>query len=61
MTKAFQSNETNTIAPLKYIEVIFTIIIGVFWFEEIYNLYTLFGISLILFGLVYNIYIKRKI
>ncbi|MGB0880545.1 MAG: DMT family transporter [Polaribacter sp.] len=61
MTKAFQSNQTNIIAPLKYLEIVFTIILGVFWFEEIYNFYTLLGISLILLGLVYNIYIKRKL
>jgi len=61
MTKAFQTNETNTIAPLKYLEVIFTLLIGVFWFQEIYNLYTLLGISLILLGLVYNLYLKSNL
>ena len=60
MTKAFQSHETNVIAPLKYLEVIFTILIGVFWFGEIYNLGTLLGVFLILLSLVYNIYLKRK-
>lgn len=61
MTRAFQSNETNIIAPLKYLEVVFTLIIGIFWFEEVYNIYTLLGISLVLLGLVYNIYLKRKL
>nr|WP_111706752.1 DMT family transporter [Lutibacter citreus] len=60
MTKAFQSHETNVIAPLKYLEVVFMIIIGAFWFDEIYNLWTLLGVFLILIGLVYNIYLKRK-
>ncbi|MGJ8743471.1 DMT family transporter [Polaribacter sp.] len=60
MTKAFQSHETNVIAPLKYLEVVFMIIIGAIWFGEIYNLWTLFGIFLILMGLVYNIYIKQQ-
>jgi drug/metabolite transporter (DMT)-like permease len=60
MTKAFQSNETNAIAPLKYLEAIFTIIIGATWFGEVYNLWTLFGILLILLGLVYNLYLKIK-
>lgn len=60
MTKAFQSQETSVIAPLKYLEVVFTIIIGVFWFEEVYNLYTLLGVFLILLGLIYNIYIKNS-
>lgn len=60
MTKAFQSDETSVIAPLKYLEVIFTIIIGVFWFGDIYNIWTLLGIFLIFVGLIYNIYLKRK-
>ena len=60
MTKAFQSQETSLIAPLKYLEVVFMIIIGVAWFDEIYNLWTLVGIFLILLGLLYNIYIKNR-
>ena len=60
MTKALQLYETNVIAPLKYLEVIFMIIIGAVWFDEIYNLWTLFGVILIVSGLVYNIYLKRK-
>jgi drug/metabolite transporter (DMT)-like permease len=60
MTKALQSHETNVIAPLKYLEVVFMIIIGAFWFDEIYNLWTLLGIFLIMFGLLYNIYLKQK-
>ena len=60
MTKAFQADETSVVAPLQYLEVFFTIIIGAFWFGEIYNGYTLLGISLIIFGLIYNIYLKNK-
>lgn len=60
MTKAFQSQDTSFVAPLKYLEVIVTIIIGAFWFDEIYNLWTLLGVFLILLGLVYNIYLKNK-
>ncbi|MEJ6674993.1 MAG: DMT family transporter [Polaribacter sp.] len=60
MTKALQSQETSLIAPLKYLEVIFMIIIGATWFGEIYSFWTLFGIFLILLGLVYNVYFKIK-
>ncbi len=60
MTKAFQTEETNLVAPIKYLEVIFTIIIGTFWFGDIYKGWTLMGILLILSGLIYDIYIKRK-
>ncbi|WP_231963660.1 DMT family transporter [Polaribacter sp. KT 15] len=61
MTKAFQSNETNLVAPLKYLEVIAMIVIGSIWFDEVYNLWSLLGVFLILVGLIYNIYLKRKI
>lgn len=60
MTKAFQVGEVNQIAPLKYIEVIFTMLIGVIWLNEIYSLMSLFGVSLILLGLILNFLIKRK-
>lgn len=60
MTKAFQFQETSIIAPLKYLEVIFTIIIGAFWFGEIYNFWTILGVLLILLGLVYNISLSKK-
>ena len=60
MTKAFQAEETNLVAPIKYLEVVVTIIIGNFWFGDVYNGWTLLGILLILSGLIYNIYLKRK-
>jgi drug/metabolite transporter (DMT)-like permease len=60
MTKAFQAQETNLIAPIKYLEVVITIFIGAFWFGEIYNLWTIFGILLIVSGLIYNIYVKQN-
>jgi len=61
MTKAFQAQETSVIAPLKYLEVVFMIIIGASWFGEVYNLWTLLGVFLILIGLLYNIYLKRDV
>ncbi|ANW97134.1 multidrug transporter [Wenyingzhuangia fucanilytica] len=60
LTKAFQSYETNVIAPLKYLEVVFMILIGTFWYKETYNLWTLLGVLLIMVSLIYNVYLKRK-
>jgi len=60
MTKAFQNNETNFVAPLKYLEVIFTIIFGVLFFNEYYSLLNILGVFFIISGLMYNIYLKRK-
>ena len=59
MTKAMQVGETNVIAPFKYLEVIFTIIIGLIWFKEVYTLWSLIGILLIILGLTLNITIKK--
>lgn len=60
MTKAFQSASTNLVAPLKYVEVIFTILFGVALFGEIYTFWSLLGIALIITGLVLNVLYKAK-
>jgi len=60
MTKAFQIATTNQVAPLKYIEVIFTVLLGIFWFGEIYTLWSILGIFLIIAGLILNVLYKRK-
>lgn len=60
MTKAMQVGETNQIAPLKYLEVIFTIIIGLVWFKEVYTIWSFVGILLIISGLTMNVVSKKK-
>jgi len=60
MTKAFQMASTSQVAPLKYIEVVFTLIFGTFIFGEIYTFWSLLGIGLIIGGLVLNILYKEK-
>lgn len=60
MTKALQSSEINQIAPLKYIEVIFTMIIGAIWLQETYSLLSLFAILLIVIGLILNVMVKQS-
>ena len=60
MTKAFQIASTNQVAPLKYLEVIFTLLIGVLLFSEVYTLYSLLGITMIIFGLILNAMYKGK-
>jgi drug/metabolite transporter (DMT)-like permease len=59
MTKAMQVGETNQVAPLKYLEVAFTIIIGLAWFNEVYNIWSLVGILLIVIGLTLNVTVKK--
>ena len=60
LTKAFQSYETSVIAPFKYLEVIFTMLIGMFWFQEAYNWWTVLGICLIFLGLSYNLFLNKS-
>ena len=59
MTRAFQIAKTNLVAPLKYIEVIFTISIGVLWFHEAYTIYSFIGLFMIISALVLNTLVKK--
>lgn len=60
MTKAFQIASTNQVAPLKYIEVIFTVLFGIFIFNEVYTFWSILGIVLIIGGLILNVLYKAK-
>jgi drug/metabolite transporter (DMT)-like permease len=61
MTKALQMVETNLIAPIKYIEVIFVVIVGVTFLDERYSLWSLAGMLLIILSLSLNIWYKNKL
>ncbi|GGZ69245.1 DMT transporter permease [Algibacter mikhailovii] len=58
MTKAFQVASTNQVAPLKYLEVVFTVLLGVFIFAEIYTVWSLLGIATIITALILNALFK---
>ena len=60
MTRAFQMGETNIIAPLKYVEVVFAIIVGVGFLGETYSVWSFVGMFLIIGGLLLNIWYKSK-
>jgi drug/metabolite transporter (DMT)-like permease len=60
MTKSFQNSKVNLVAPIKYLEVILAIIIGFFYFDENYTIYTLIGVILILIGIFCNFYFRSK-
>ena len=59
MTKAFQAAATNRVAPIKYTEVIFTILIGVFWFQDNYSIWSFLGLFLIIGALIANTLVKK--
>ncbi len=60
MTKAFQMASTSHVAPLKYIEVVFTVLFGLMLFGEVYTFWSLLGIALIIGGLILNVSYKPK-
>ena len=60
MTKAFQFGQAYMVAPFKYVEVVFTLSLGVFYFEEVYTFWSLFGTTLVIVSLTLNVIYKSK-
>jgi drug/metabolite transporter (DMT)-like permease len=60
LTKSFQLAETSTVAPLKYMELIYALLFGFFLFGETYGVWSIIGMFLVVFGILLNILIKRK-
>ncbi len=61
MTKAFQMGPAYKIAPFKFVEVIFSLAFGVIVLLDVYTLYSLLGMALIILGLALNgMYKNRK-
>lgn len=58
MTKAFQNGEAHMVAPFKYVEVVFTLLFGIFVLTETYDFLHLFGTFLVILGLVLNVLYK---
>ena len=59
MTKAFQTEETSVLAPFKYMELVWALILGYIIFGETYHLLPMLGIVFILLGMLLNIYGKK--
>lgn len=60
MTVAFRSEEASVLAPFKYLELVYALLIGLFFFGETYKLMALLGISLIIGGMIMNVVAKKK-
>lgn len=61
MTIAFQIASTTQVAPLAYLEVIFTVLLGILWFSDSYTYLAVLGILLVLTGLLCNLYYKSRV
>lgn len=60
MTKGIQSDSAGNIMTYKYIGVVFAFIYGYFIFEETYSFLSVFGIFLLLSGVILNAAFKNK-
>ncbi|PHN06865.1 EamA family transporter [Flavilitoribacter nigricans DSM 23189 = NBRC 102662] len=60
MTKAYQVATVGTVAPMKYLEAIFALLIGWIWFGETYGPGSLLGIALVIGGMLLNIFGTRR-
>ncbi len=60
MTKAFQIGPAYKIAPYKFVEVIFSLAFGILVFMDVYTFYSLFGMAMIILGLIMNEVFKKR-
>lgn len=60
LTKSFQLAEASTVAPLKYMELVYALIFGFFLFSETYGFWPIIGMVLVVLGMLLNILIKKK-
>lgn len=60
LTRSFQLADTATVAPIKYMELVYALILGYVLFNETYTFWPLFGMSILIFGMVLNVWVKRK-
>lgn len=60
MTYAFKLEETSIVAPFKYMELVWVLIISYFIFGEKHSLEAFLGMVLIVAGMLLNVYFKSK-
>lgn len=60
MTQAFKLEETSTLAPFKYLELVYAVIIGYLFLGEVYSLGAILSMGLIIFGMIFNVLLKAK-
>lgn len=60
LTRAFQLADTNTVAPIKYMELVYALIFGFFLFDETYAWLPVMGMCLVVAGMLLNVWVKQK-
>jgi drug/metabolite transporter (DMT)-like permease len=61
MTKAYQTSEVNTVAPLKYFGVLFALTWDIFLFGFLPNSVMILGIVLVILGVLLNLRFKAQL
>lgn len=59
MTRSFQLEAASRVAPIKYMELVYSLIIGFFWFGEGYTILAFIGILMILGSMMLNLMFKH--
>ncbi len=59
MTRSFQREKASRVAPFKYMEVTYALLIGLVFFEESYPILSLLGILLIIIAMLGNLLLRR--
>lgn len=59
MTRAFSLEEASVLAPFKYMEIVYALIMGLVFFGEGYTLFSFAGIVLIISGMILNVSVKK--
>lgn len=60
MTRSLQTAETNIVTPIKYMEVVLTLLASWIVFDEFQTPWTLAAMALIILSLLANIYVKSR-
>jgi drug/metabolite transporter (DMT)-like permease len=58
MTQAFQMESASRMAPIKYMELVYSLIIGLIWFGESYTILAFLGMLLIMGSMLVNLKYK---
>jgi drug/metabolite transporter (DMT)-like permease len=61
MTRAYQHAEISKVAIINYTEVLFAIFLGLALFGENFNLLTYLGMTLVVVGVVLNVFVKLPV
>ncbi len=60
LTRAFQLADTSTVAPIKYMELVYALLFGFFLFGESYGVWPVIGMCLVVLGMLLNVWIKQR-